>query len=66
MICANYFFLSRLDNKSHGFRNYTMKELLNLLAKLRVQDINGRRILYPVSKEQRIVYEAFDVEPPTE
>lgn len=51
----------------HGlYKNYTMKELLNLLAKLRVQDINGRRILYPVSKEQRIVYEAFDVEPPTE
>ena len=51
----------------HGlYKKYTMKELVNLLAKLRVQDINGRRILYPVSKEQRIVYEAFDVELPTE
>lgn len=48
------------------YKNYTMKEMLNLLAKLRVQDINGRRILYPVSKEQRIIYEAFEVELPTE
>ncbi len=43
------------------------KELLNLLAKLRVQDINGRRILYPVSKRTAGWFMgAFDVELPTE
>ena len=51
----------------HGlYENYIMWEMLNLLAKLRVQDINGRRILYPVSKEQRMVYEAFEPDPPIE
>ena len=48
------------------YKNYTMRELLNILAKLRVQDINGRRILYPVTKEQRLIYEAFGVALPTE
>lgn len=47
------------------YKNYTMREMLNLLAKLRVQDINGRRILYPISKEQRMIYEAFKVGLPT-
>ncbi len=47
------------------YKNYTMKDMLNLLAKLRIQDINGRRILYPISKEQRMIYEAFEVELPT-
>ena len=52
---------------SHGlYKKYTMRELLNLLAKLRVQDINGTRILYPTSKEQRLVYEAFDIGLPFE
>ena len=48
------------------YKNYTMREVLNILAKLRVQDINNRRILYPVTKEQRLIYEAFGVALPTE
>ena len=46
------------------YKKYTIREMTNLLAKLRVQDINARRILYPVTKEQRLVYEAFDLEIP--
>ncbi len=47
------------------YKNYTMRELLNALAKLRVQDINGRRILYPVTKEQKLIYQAFGLTLPT-
>ena len=46
------------------YKNYTMREVVNILAKLRVQDMNNSRI-YPITKEQRI-YEAFGVAPPTE
>lgn len=47
------------------YKKYTMKELINLLSKLRVQDIKGQRILYPVTKEQRLIFEAFGLELPT-
>lgn len=46
------------------YKKYTMREMTNMLAKLRVQDINGKRILYPVTKEQRLIYEAFELELP--
>ena len=41
-----------------------MKELLHVLAKLRIQEINGQTILAPVSKEQRLIFEAFDISLP--
>ena len=46
------------------YRKYTMKELLRVLAKLRIQEINGQTILAPVSKEQRLIFEAFDISLP--
>ncbi len=39
----------------------TMKKLLLTLSKLRVQHINGQRILFPLTKEQKAVYKAFAV-----
>ena len=47
------------------YKNYTMREALNVIAKLRVQDINDKRILYPITKEQRLIYEAFGLALPT-
>jgi transposase len=46
------------------YRKYTMKELLRVLAKLRIQEINGQTILAPVSKEQRLIFEAFNISLP--
>ena len=43
------------------YRNYTMKELLRILAKLRIQEINGHSIIAPQTKEQRMMFEAFDI-----
>lgn len=38
-----------------------MKELLNVLANLRIQEINGQTILALVSKEQRLIFEVFNL-----
>jgi transposase len=42
----------------------TMKKLILTLSKLKLQIVKGVRILFPVTKEQRSIYEAFDVKEP--
>ena len=51
-----------LDHKL--YKKMTMKKLLMTLAKLRVQVINGTRILFPLTKEQREIYKSFNVPEP--
>ena len=46
------------------YKSMTMKKLLLLLSKLRVQHINGQRILFPLTKEQKTIYKAFAVKDP--
>lgn len=46
------------------YRKYTMKELIRILAKLRIQEINGQSIIAPLTKEQRMIYEAFNLSLP--
>ena len=46
------------------YRKMTVKKLLMTLSKLRVQKINGTRILFPVTKEQKVIYKAFGVDEP--
>ncbi|WP_282705219.1 hypothetical protein [Sporomusa ovata] len=41
-----------------------MKKLIMTLAKLRIQEIQGRRILFPLTKEQKVIYKAFHVPEP--
>ena len=49
----------------HGlYKKMTMKKLLMTLSKLRVQEINGTRILFPLTKEQKGIYKAFGVDEP--
>jgi transposase len=43
------------------YGKHTMKELLNAMAKLRIQEINGQEIIAPVTKEQRVIYESFSL-----
>ena len=42
----------------------TMKKLILTLAKLKLQYVNGVRVLFPVTKEQRTIFEAFEIELP--
>ena len=46
------------------YRQMTMKKLLMTLSKLRIQVINGTRILFPLTKLQKDVYKAFSVDEP--
>jgi transposase len=46
------------------YKKMTMKKLIMVLSKLRVQEINGTQILYPLAKEQKIIFKAFDVDEP--
>jgi transposase len=42
----------------------TMKKLILTLSKLKLQIVKGVRILFPVTKEQRCIYEAFGFQVP--
>jgi hypothetical protein len=46
------------------YAKMTMRQLIRRLAKLRVQEIGGQRIVYPPTKTQRQIFKAFDIAPP--
>ena len=46
------------------YKKMTLKKLLMILSKLRVQVINGTRILFPLTKEQKNIYKAFSMDEP--
>ena len=43
------------------YMKMTMARLILILEKLKVQYINGNRILFPVTKEQKGIYDAFGI-----
>lgn len=46
------------------YKKMTMRKLLLILSKLRVQHINGQRILFPLTKDQKAIYKAFAIPEP--
>jgi transposase len=50
------------EKKLYG--KMTLKKLILTLSKLKLQTVHGVRILYPVTKEQLSIYDAFDIEKP--
>jgi transposase len=49
----------------HGlYGKMTMKQLIRTLAKHRAQTVGGERIVYPATKAQRDIYDAFGIAPP--
>ena len=46
------------------YKKMTMKGLILEMRKLRVQRIRGRRILYPLSKSHKEIFQAFGVTEP--
>lgn len=46
------------------YKKMTIKKMLMTLAKLKAQNINGLRILFPLTKEQKMIYTAFSVNEP--
>jgi transposase len=59
--------LSELDkvmSEKGLYRNMTMQQMIRQLSKLRAVYVAGSRIVYPVTKEQRQIFDAFEVSPP--
>jgi transposase len=46
------------------YKNMTMKKLMLTLSKLKLQIVKGVRILFPLTKEQRAIYDAFKIPRP--
>ena len=46
------------------YKKWTMKQLLRILAKHRVHEIKNTRIFFPLSKDQRLIYQAFNLDAP--
>jgi transposase len=51
-----------VEKKLYG--KMTMKKLILTLSKLKMQIVKGVRILFPVTKEQRCIFEAFGIQEP--
>jgi transposase len=43
------------------YKKFTIKSLILTLKKLRIQYINGQPILFPVTKEQKMIFDAFSI-----
>jgi hypothetical protein len=59
--------LSELDkvmSQKGLYRNMTMRQMVRQPSKLRAVYVAGSRIVYPVTKEQRRIFDAFKVAPP--
>jgi len=54
-------YIDRIMFEKDLFKSMTMKEMLFSLKKLRVQYINQHRILFPISKVQKSIFDAFDI-----
>jgi transposase len=46
------------------YKNMTMKKLVLTLSKLKLQTVKGVRVLFPLTREQRTIYDAFKIPPP--
>jgi transposase len=51
-----------VDKKLYG--KMTMKKMILSLSRLKLQMVNGVRILFPLTKEQRTIYKAFGIDEP--
>ena len=58
-------FIHNVMSSKDIYRYMTMKSLIKTLEKLRVQYINGSRILFPLTKQQKDIYDAFDLDYPS-
>ena len=47
------------------YKSMTMKKMIKTLEKLRVQTSNGTRIIYPLTKEQKVIFKAFGLAGPS-
>lgn len=54
----------RVMSDTDLYLNMTIKDLIRTMEKLRTQVVDGRRILFPLTKRQKQIYAAFGISPP--
>lgn len=54
----------RVMNDNDLYQSMTIKDLIRTMEKLRTQLVDGRRILFPLTKRQKQIYAAFGISPP--
>jgi hypothetical protein len=57
-------FIHRVMLENGLYYSTTMKKLLNTLDKLKLQRISNEHILFPLTKEQKAIYDAFSIAHP--
>lgn len=57
-------YMHKVMSDKRLYSKMTMKKLITTLSKLRIQEINGKKIMYPLTKEQKEIYKAFDLTEP--
>ena len=57
-------FIHKVMSDNNLYKQMTMKKMIITLAKLRVQEIKGHRIMYPLTKEQKQIFKVFDLSEP--
>jgi transposase len=62
LILLSHIHVVMMDNEMYD--KMTMKKMIRTLAKHRSQTISGEHIIYPVTKTQREIYEAFAINVP--
>jgi transposase len=53
--------MNKIMLQSGLYKKMTLKEMIFILKTLRIQYINGQPILFPLTKEQKIILDAFSV-----
>ena len=61
ILCSH---IHRIMLEKNLYKTMTMKDLIKTMEKLRTQVIDGRRILFPLTKRQKEIYKAFAVPMP--
>jgi transposase len=51
-------------SSNNMYEKFSMKKLIKSLERLRVQYINGERILFPLTKEHKFIFKAFGISEP--
>lgn len=57
-------YIHKIMSDKDLYRQMTLKKLIMILAKLRLQEIKGHRILFPLTKEQKTIFKSFDFDEP--
>jgi transposase len=57
-------YIHNIMSEKDLYKYMTMKRLIKALENLKVQRINGHRILFPLTKTQKMIFDAFDVHLP--